>query len=187
MLAPEQNTRSLALVSTTVRTAGCSKRMRCTRVVQLDVDAEVVRVELELVAGADAAVLADVHRERGDRRRRPRAASGDSATGRCGSRRARSACGVMGHRALHFSCTMVRTCIILHARHSQPASIGACRRTATASVRRSRVAQRRRSSRSSGLPRGVDTRRPPSRRTALRPARMRRRSSIASPLPAIGR
>ncbi len=28
MLAPEQNTRSLRLVITTVRTAGCSKRMR---------------------------------------------------------------------------------------------------------------------------------------------------------------
>ncbi|EWS62497.1 hypothetical protein Y695_04275 [Hydrogenophaga sp. T4] len=28
MLAPEQNTRSLPLVTTTVRTSGCSKRMR---------------------------------------------------------------------------------------------------------------------------------------------------------------
>ena len=30
MLAPEQNTFSLALVTTTVRTSGCSKRMRLT-------------------------------------------------------------------------------------------------------------------------------------------------------------
>ena len=63
MLAPEQKMRSLALVTTTVRTSGCSKRMRLQRVVQLDVDAEVVAVELELVAGADAAVLGDVERQ----------------------------------------------------------------------------------------------------------------------------
>ena len=30
MLAPEQNTRSFALVMTTTRTDGCSKRMRCS-------------------------------------------------------------------------------------------------------------------------------------------------------------
>ena len=30
MLAPEQNTRSRALMMTTVRTSGCSKRMRLT-------------------------------------------------------------------------------------------------------------------------------------------------------------
>ena len=37
------------------------------RVVQLDVDAEVVAVELELVARGDALVLGDVERERRDR------------------------------------------------------------------------------------------------------------------------
>ena len=30
MLAPEQNTRSRALVTTTLRTSGCSNRMRCS-------------------------------------------------------------------------------------------------------------------------------------------------------------
>ena len=30
MLAPEQNTRSRALVTMTLRTSGCSKRMRCS-------------------------------------------------------------------------------------------------------------------------------------------------------------
>ncbi|EHP38252.1 hypothetical protein OR16_38072 [Cupriavidus basilensis OR16] len=36
------------------------------RIVQLDVDAEVVAVELELVAGAQAGVLIDVYRQRGN-------------------------------------------------------------------------------------------------------------------------
>jgi hypothetical protein len=36
------------------------------RVVQLDVHAQVVAVELEFVAGADAAVFVDVERELGD-------------------------------------------------------------------------------------------------------------------------
>jgi hypothetical protein len=37
------------------------------RVGELDVDAEIVRIELELVTRANAAVLFDVHRQRGDR------------------------------------------------------------------------------------------------------------------------
>ena len=37
------------------------------RVVQLDVDAEIVAVELELVPGLDATVFGHVHRQRGDR------------------------------------------------------------------------------------------------------------------------
>src|SRR5690606_15662768 len=37
------------------------------RVVQLDVDAEIIRIELQLVAGPDAGVLVDVDRQRGDR------------------------------------------------------------------------------------------------------------------------
>jgi len=36
-------------------------------VVELDVHAEVVRVELQLVAGREPAVLPDVHGQRGDR------------------------------------------------------------------------------------------------------------------------
>ena len=37
------------------------------RVGELDVDAEVVRIELELVAGIEAAILVDVQRQRRDR------------------------------------------------------------------------------------------------------------------------
>jgi hypothetical protein len=37
------------------------------RVVQFDVDAEVVAVELQLVAGTDAGILVDVQAQRGDR------------------------------------------------------------------------------------------------------------------------
>jgi hypothetical protein len=51
---------SLALVTTTVRTSGCSKRMRLMRIVELDVHAQVVAVELELVAGTQAGVLVEV-------------------------------------------------------------------------------------------------------------------------------
>jgi hypothetical protein len=36
-------------------------------VVKLDIDAEVVRIEFELVAGADAAIFGDIHSEGGDR------------------------------------------------------------------------------------------------------------------------
>src|SRR6476619_471077 len=70
-------------------------------VVQLDVDTEIVRVELELVAVADSAVLAYVHRERGDR-------SVDAEAPVAIARRVgtvihgRVGCGVMGHR-MHFS------------------------------------------------------------------------------------
>ncbi len=60
MLAPAQNMRSLPLVNTTTRTAGCSKRMRFRASLQLDVDAEVIGVELELVPGHQSAVLGDV-------------------------------------------------------------------------------------------------------------------------------
>ena len=58
--------RSLPLVKTRAFTSGCSKRMRVQRVGELDVDAEVVRVELERVAGAQALVLAHVHDEARD-------------------------------------------------------------------------------------------------------------------------
>ncbi len=59
------------------------------RVVQLDVDAEVVGVELQLVAGTDARVLVDVERQRGDRAVEGRASSACTAKDRCGSRPAR--------------------------------------------------------------------------------------------------
>src|ERR1700694_1953230 len=62
MLAPEQNMRSLPLVSTRQRTAGCSQGGG-----KLDVDAQIVGIELELVARLQASVLVDVERERRDR------------------------------------------------------------------------------------------------------------------------
>ena len=48
------------------RTSGCSKRSRCDRVGQLDVDAEVVGVQLELVVALQGAILVHVHGEVGD-------------------------------------------------------------------------------------------------------------------------
>ena len=66
MLAPAQKMRCLRLETTTEWTSGCSKRRRWTRVRQLDVDAEVVGIELELVVvGAKAGVFAHVHGQRG--------------------------------------------------------------------------------------------------------------------------
>ena len=67
MLAPAQKMRGLRLVRTTACTSGCSKRRRCKRVGELDVDAQVVGVQLELVVvRPQAGVFAHVHRERGD-------------------------------------------------------------------------------------------------------------------------
>ena len=73
MFAPEQKILSFALVKTTAFTSGCSKRMRVESVGQLDVDAQVVRVELERIAGPQPAVLLHVHR---DPRHRPRVLGG---------------------------------------------------------------------------------------------------------------
>ena len=67
MLAPEQNMRSLRAGDDHGAHFGMLEADALQRVVQLDVDAEVVGIELELVAGPDAAVLVDVHRERRDR------------------------------------------------------------------------------------------------------------------------
>ena len=67
MLAPEQNTRSLRAGDDDRAHLGMLEADAVERVVQLDVDAEVVAVELELVAGAEAAVLVDVDRQRRDR------------------------------------------------------------------------------------------------------------------------
>ena len=57
-------------------------------VVELDVDAQVVAVELELVAGAQAGVLVEVGRQAWPRAFELRASSGGTATGGSGSRRA---------------------------------------------------------------------------------------------------
>jgi hypothetical protein len=56
----------LPLVTTTVLHFGMLEAHALQGVVQLHVHAEVVGVELELVAGLDAAVFVDVERQRGD-------------------------------------------------------------------------------------------------------------------------
>ena len=66
MLAPAQNTRGLAERSSTTRTCGMLEAEALEGVGQLDVDAEVVGVELELVAFEQAALLVHVHGERRD-------------------------------------------------------------------------------------------------------------------------
>ena len=65
MLAPEQNTRSRTLVTTTRAHFGVLEADALQCVVQLDVHAEVIRVELELVSGADACVFVNGQRQRG--------------------------------------------------------------------------------------------------------------------------
>ena len=67
MLAPEQNTLSRRLVTTTVRTSGVLKADAVDGVVQFNVDAKIVTVELQLVAGTDATVLIKAGSQRGDR------------------------------------------------------------------------------------------------------------------------
>ena len=66
MFAPEQKTRSLPLVTTTRAHLGVLEAQPLDRVGELDVDAEVVAVELELVARAQPAVVLDVHDQPGD-------------------------------------------------------------------------------------------------------------------------
>ena len=67
MFAPEQNMRSLPLVSTTAAHVRMLEAQTLQGVGELDVDAEIVGVELELVARLQAAILVDVERERRDR------------------------------------------------------------------------------------------------------------------------
>ena len=66
MFAPEQKTRSSSAVTTTHLHLGMLEADALDRVGELDVDAEVVRVELELVAGAVRMVAVDGHHQRGD-------------------------------------------------------------------------------------------------------------------------
>ena len=63
MLAPEQNTLSRALVITTAD-FGVLEADAVDGVVQLDIDAEVIAVELELVAGTQPAVLVEIGKQR---------------------------------------------------------------------------------------------------------------------------
>jgi hypothetical protein len=55
--------------------------MRLSASLQLDVDAQVVAVELELVAGTQAAVLVEVGQQRGHRAFELRASSGGTGDG----------------------------------------------------------------------------------------------------------
>ena len=66
MFAPAQNTRSLPERITTAATLGMLEAQPLHRVGQLDIDAEIVGVELELVAGREAARLVDVELQGGD-------------------------------------------------------------------------------------------------------------------------
>jgi len=54
------------LVRTTQATSGCSKRMFCRMLYSSDVDTEIVRIKLELVARSQPGVLVDVHGQGGD-------------------------------------------------------------------------------------------------------------------------
>ena len=65
----------------TTRTSGCSKRS-LSRVGELDIDAKIVGIELELVALEQRRILIDVHRQRGDVSVERQASNGDSATDR---------------------------------------------------------------------------------------------------------
>ena len=66
MLAPAQNTRSLPELSTTTFTSRVLEAQPLHGVGKLDVDAEIVGIELELVAFEQPGVLVDVHDEVGD-------------------------------------------------------------------------------------------------------------------------
>ena len=64
MLAPEQNTRSRALDDDHGARFRALEADAVDGVVELDVDAEVIAVELELVARAQAGVLVEIGEER---------------------------------------------------------------------------------------------------------------------------
>ena len=63
MFAPEQNTRGLALVMTTRANLGMLEADALERIVQLDIHAQIVGVQFQLVAGPDAGVFLDVERQ----------------------------------------------------------------------------------------------------------------------------
>ena len=67
MFAPAQNTRSLPDRMMTLRNLRMLEAQPLHRIIQLDIDAEVVGVQLQLVAGREAAILVNIHRERRDR------------------------------------------------------------------------------------------------------------------------
>ena len=65
MLAPAQNTRSLPDLSTTTFTSRVLEAQPLHGIGELDVDAQVVGVELQLIAVEQAGVLVDVHDQLG--------------------------------------------------------------------------------------------------------------------------
>ena len=66
MLAPEQKMRSRWLRITTRADLGMLEAQALHGIGQFDIDAEVVGIELQLVAGPEAAILVHVHGEVGD-------------------------------------------------------------------------------------------------------------------------
>ena len=66
ILAPAQNTRGLPERSSMTLTSRMLEAQPLQRVGELDIDAEIVGIELELVALEQAALLVDVHGERRD-------------------------------------------------------------------------------------------------------------------------
>ena len=66
ILAPAQNTRVLARAQQHDLHLGMLEAQPLQRVGELDIDAEVVGIELQLVAFEQAAVLVDVHGQGGD-------------------------------------------------------------------------------------------------------------------------
>ena len=67
MLAPAQKTRGFALPTITTLTPGVLESKALNRVCQLDVHAEVVGVQLQLVPRPEGLVGIDVHVQPGDR------------------------------------------------------------------------------------------------------------------------
>ena len=66
MLAPAQNTRFLPERSSTDLDVGMLEAQPLHRVGELDVDAEIVGIQLELIALEQAAILVDIHGQRRD-------------------------------------------------------------------------------------------------------------------------
>ena len=85
MLAPEQKIRGLTLVMTTAANFRMLETNPLQRVVQFDVDAQIIRIQLELVPRTDSAVLLHAHRKRGAAAFNMRYANGDSALAMSGS------------------------------------------------------------------------------------------------------
>jgi hypothetical protein len=67
MLAPAENTRGLPERRITALASGCSKRKRCIASWKLDVDAEVIGIELQLIALEQPGGFVDIQDQFGHR------------------------------------------------------------------------------------------------------------------------